>query len=70
MVAVLYGIFSGACGYPDYLFFGFNCVGLRVVLTYLFFCVDIGLAPALVGSMAKDDSEIGARLGVCFTFTG
>lgn len=32
--------------------------------------VDIGLLAPVIGSTAVDDSEIGARLGVCFTFTG
>jgi MFS family permease len=26
--------------------------------------------PAMVGTTAENDSEIGARMGVCFTFTG
>ena len=32
--------------------------------------LDASVIPAVVGSTADTDSEIGARLGVCFTFTG
>ena len=32
--------------------------------------IDIGLLAHVIGSTADNDSEIGARLGVCFTFTG
>ena len=37
-----------------------------IALCYL----DIGLLAPVIGSTANNDSEIGARLGVCFTFTG
>ena len=35
-----------------------------------FIILDIGLVAPMVGSTADSDSEIGARMGVCFTFTG
>lgn len=31
---------------------------------------DVGLLAPMIGSLAANDSEIGARLGICFTFTG
>ncbi|TFK32267.1 major facilitator superfamily domain-containing protein [Crucibulum laeve] len=30
----------------------------------------VSLLAPMIGSLAKNDSEIGARLGICFTFTG
>lgn len=36
----------------------------------LIFLLDASVLPAMVGSTAATDAEIGARLGVCFTFTG
>jgi hypothetical protein len=60
---VLYGFFSGACmpamPYPVCLVYA-NGRGR----------VDVGLFAPMVASLAKDDDEIGARLGICFTFTG
>ena len=32
--------------------------------------VDASVLPVMVASTAENDAEIGARLGVCFTFTG
>ena len=32
--------------------------------------IEIGLLAPVAGSTADNDSEIGAQLGVCFTFTG
>jgi hypothetical protein len=32
--------------------------------------IDVGIFAPMVASLAKDDGEIGARLGICFTFTG
>ncbi len=31
---------------------------------------DIGMLAPMIGSLAKSDKEIGARLGICFTFAG
>ena len=32
--------------------------------------LDLGVLPPMIGSSADTDSEIGARLGLCFTFSG
>ena len=32
--------------------------------------LDLGVLPPMIGSTADTDSEIGARLGLCFTFSG
>lgn len=32
--------------------------------------LDVSLLSPMVASLAGKDSEIGARLGICFTFTG
>lgn len=37
-----------------------------IVLTAL----DVSVLPPLITSTANTDAEIGARFGVCFTFTG
>lgn len=29
---------------------------------------DVGMFAPMVGSLAKEDSEIGARMGICFAF--
>jgi hypothetical protein len=41
-------------------------LSMVMILTAL----DISVLAPMIGSTADTDSEIGARLGVCFTFTG
>jgi len=48
-------------------------VGSTVVFTILFGFFSgayIGMLAPMIGSLAKSDKEIGARLGICFTFAG
>ena len=59
--AILYGFFSGACECPLSLSSG--CQRLNVFS-------DVSLLAPMISSLAESDSEIGARMGVCFTFTG
>ncbi|KAK0203766.1 hypothetical protein DFS33DRAFT_830202 [Desarmillaria ectypa] len=35
-----------------------------------FVTLDMGLFAPMIGSLTRKDSEIGARMGICFTFTG
>ncbi|KAF9460383.1 major facilitator superfamily domain-containing protein [Collybia nuda] len=39
-------------------------------LLYGFFSGACNLLPPMIGSLAEKDTEIGARMGICFTFTG
>ena len=59
--AVLFGFFSGTCE-----------LHLTAPLNPLLKAtrLDASGLPTMVGSTAENDTEIGARLGVCFTFTG
>lgn len=59
--AILYGFFSGSCMFAH----NYCNVDWKVDMV-----VDASVLPAMVGSTAETDAEIGARLGVCFTFTG
>ncbi|KAK0192583.1 hypothetical protein F5146DRAFT_1102463 [Armillaria mellea] len=58
------------------------CVGICSILIFCSIAVktvaatfsfaalyDMGLLAPLIGSLARKDSEIGARMGICFTFT-
>ena len=59
--AIFYGFFSGAC--ECRLFLPSECQNLNVDS-------DASVLAPMVSSLAESDSEIGARMGVCFTFTG
>lgn len=60
LFAVLYGFFSGACEFTH------RSLLNRADRAFL----DVSMLPPMVSSLAKNDGEMGARLGVCFTFTG
>lgn len=57
--AVLYGFSSGACTSISCFFVTHNLPR-----------IDAGLLAPMVGSLAKEDSEIGSRIGISFTFAG
>ncbi len=59
--AVLYGSFAGGCMCGNSL----DCNTHSSFIT-----LDMGLFAPMIGSLARKDSEIGARMGICFTFTG
>ena len=59
--AVLYGFFTGTCTFTFPLF---------PLVDPDFFSIDAGLFAPMVASLAKKDTEMGARLGICFGFTG
>jgi len=59
--AILYGFFSGACKWIP------TPSNLIIVLTV---AIDLSVFLPMINSTADTDSEIGARFGVCFTFTG
>ena len=58
--ATLYGFFFGACS---------STTVLRSSVSKIP-SLDIGLLAPMLASLAKTDAEIGARMGICFTFTG
>jgi hypothetical protein len=58
--AILYGFFSGSCKWIP--------TSSNVVMALM--ALDVSVLAPMISSTADTDSEIGARLGVCFTFTG
>ena len=61
--AVLHGFFTGTCAFIFPLFSAVDCDFLNI-------SIDVGLLAPMISSLAKKDTEIGARLGICFGFTG
>lgn len=57
--AVLYGLFCGACEIPAVFVRG-----------HLINPLDIGISAPMVASLAKNELEIGARMGICFAVNG
>ena len=58
--AILYGFFSGSCKW----------IPTSSSMVLILMVLDVSVLPPVISSTADTDSEIGARLGVCFTFTG
>lgn len=79
--AILFGFFQGSCeSFTDSLRFrGFRARSLlcssSFLLAFRVFAkfansTDASLLPPMITSLSSHDYEIGARMGVCFVFTG